>query len=108
MKITDAVSSGIRFRRPSTGYWLQPNEHLFLYSSDILATDWFLDEQVVELRASQVREALHSAFHEIYKNYIGGSALIDKDLENLFLEKLGLKVLVKSADTVTDTSTKES
>ena len=105
MKITDAVLSGIRFRRPSTGYWLQPNESLFLDSEDILATDWFLDEEAVEVRATQVREALHSAFREVYKDYIGGNVTVDKDVENLFLEKLGLKVLTKSADTVNSIKT---
>lgn len=98
MKITDAVRSGIRFRRPSTGFWLRSDEHLFLTSEDILATDWYLDEKAVEVRASQVREALQSAFHEIYKDYIGGSATLDKDVENLFLTKLGLNVLPESAD----------
>ena len=98
MKITDAVRSGLRFRRPSTGYWLKQEDWLYLKPEDILATDWYLDEPAIEVRASQVREALHSAFHEIYKDYIGGSATIDKDVENLFLTKLGLNVLPESAD----------
>jgi hypothetical protein len=93
MKITDAVRSGIRFRRPSTGYWLQPNERLFLDSEDILATDWFLDEQAVELRASQVREAFHAAFKEMYKGSVNIEELLD-----LALQKLGLKVSEESAD----------
>lgn len=95
MKITDAVRSGVRFRRPNTGYWLRSEEHLFLTAEDILATDWFLDEQAVELRATQVREALHSAFRETYKD---SRLSVDKDVENLFLQKLGLKIISKSAD----------
>lgn len=103
MKITDAVRSGVRFRRPSTGYWMKAEDHLFITGEDVIATDWFLDEQAVELRATQIREALHSAFQETYRDpYI----TVDKDVENLFLEKLGLKIISKSADT--GTSNKES
>lgn len=94
MKLADAVLSGIRFRRPSTGFWLHPDEQVFLTSTDILATDWYVDEKAVELRATQVREALQSAFRELYSPHSSP----DKDMENLVLTKLGLNVLPESAD----------
>jgi hypothetical protein len=98
MKLTDAIRSGIQFRRPSTGFWLRSDEHLFLTAEDILATNWYLDEQAVEVRATQIREALNSAFQELYSDADGNYASLHKDVENLFIEKLGLKVLSKSAD----------
>lgn len=58
MNIIEAVKSGKRFKRSFMIDWWKSNQDMVgLYRSDIVADDWEVEEEKVEITYEQLREA---------------------------------------------------
>jgi len=61
MNLIEAIKSGKPFRRKGWGYYLNSRDGGSLEFDSILATDWEIQEQKIELTWRQVQDALHAS-----------------------------------------------
>lgn len=60
MTIQEAVKSGKKYKRAKNSDWLYPNTPYLVSLEGILATDWEIEEEKIELTRTQVIEAYRS------------------------------------------------
>ena len=61
MTLQEAIKSGKRFKRPFDAAWIEPVTGYYLEGEDILADDWEIEEQKVEITKSKLADAYDKA-----------------------------------------------
>lgn len=90
MNLIDAIKSGKQFRRksqPNQDFWFRPMDTHSFTQDEIIAEDWEVEEEKIEITWTELSEKYNSAWNKFYCAY-GWEISHDRFTPGLFEEYL--------------------